>query len=130
MSSAQARILSFLTLALLVPAVSIAQAQDSIGDEEALDASALDASTPDASTPDAGAGGTKSHSTSAAASGLGGTKGGGIVQLPGPDLNSCSCHVVGSQQLRSPGLGVLLLAAIGALGRRKRSRQRRQAPMK
>jgi len=122
MSTARARLLSLLTLALLVPTVSIAHAQDSIGDEESIDASALDASAPDASVTHASTGGTSSHSTSVVSSGFGGTNGGGKVELPGPDLSSCSCHVVGRRHLRAPGLGLLLLGTVGALmGRRKRS---------
>jgi len=115
MSTARARLLSLLTLALLVPTVSIAHAQDSIGDEESLDAAALDASAPDASVTHASTGGTSSHSTSVASSGFGGTNGGRTVELPGPDLSSCSCHVVGRRHLRSPDLGLLLLGAVGAL---------------
>ena len=121
MSTARARLLSLLTLALLVPTVSIAHAQDSIGDEESLDASARDASAPDASVTPASTGGTSSHSTLVASSGFGGTNGGGTVELPGPDLSSCSCRLVGRRRLRSPDLGLLFLGAVGApLVRRKR----------
>ena len=115
MSTARARLLSLLTLALLVPTANIAHAQDSVGDDESLDASAPDASVTHAST-----GGASSHSTSVAPSGFGGTNGGGTVELPGPDLSSCSCHVVGRRNLRLPDLGLLLLGAACALVRRKR----------
>ena len=115
MSTARARLLSLLTLVLLLSTVSIAHAQDSMGDEESLDASALDASAPDASVTHASTGGTSSHSTLVASSGFGGTNGGGTVELPGPDLSSCSCHVAGRRHLHSPGLGLLLLGVVGAL---------------
>lgn len=115
MSTVRARMLAILTLALLIPAVSVAYAQDSTGDDELLDAS-----TPDASVHDGGVGGNSSHSTSVVSNGFGGTRGGGTVELPGPDLNSCSCHLVGQQHARTPGFGLLLLATIGALGKRRR----------
>ncbi len=120
MSSALTRFLSLLCVALLVSFPGLAQAQAQLPDCEGSCEAEVNEPPEDAPEPDAGGGGSTSASSGGANTGPsnaanGGLKTGGTIVVPGPDMSSCECGVVGRASSRGVGSLVFLLAAAALL---------------